>query len=226
MAKEGPEISEKDNVPASKESSVSEDESRFEKPRVILTWQAPSREFDNKSPVYFISLVVFTLLVAVVFFFLGGITLSLAAIATGFVLFTLNRFEPATRQYQLLNVGIKVGDREYRWSKFVYFYIEESEPWSVLSLRTTMSFPDKIQILFPPELKEAIEERLLRHVEYLEHGERDVTGFLDKVIEELPLNLQAPFPRAVRKLFSSLGSHFSFSTGSPESPSDTEETTD
>lgn len=174
----------------------------FEKPEVLLTWNAPGREFNPKGRSYFGALLVLTVLI-ILFLVIQWkeYYVALAVGAVAFVLFAINRYEPAAAVYELLNTGIKVGERQYRWIDFDTFFIEVKDPLSVLRLKTWGGLTGELVILFPREHQELIEKEILKHLEYRELKIRDIAGYIDQAVDTFPFNPDAPFPRAIRSFF-------------------------
>ncbi|MBU1110007.1 hypothetical protein KKB83_00050 [Patescibacteria group bacterium] len=174
--------------------------SRFEKPEVLLTWKAPSREFHSKPATYFATLTALTLLVIVLLALGREYTLSLVVLAVAFVLFSLNRYEPSELKYELLNTGLKIEDHEFGWEKFLSFFIEDKNPFCILYLRTTMSMPRVLKILFPQKHNKQIEEAILNYLSYRQFKTSDAAAILDDIVEAFPYDPDAPIPRTVRSL--------------------------
>ncbi|MBU0708584.1 hypothetical protein KJ596_02405 [Patescibacteria group bacterium] len=173
----------------------------FEKPKVLLSWDAPAREFVPRTPSFFIVLFIITAALTLVLVLISEYVLALVVAGVGFVIFAMNRFEPFLSRYELLNTGIRVQGREYRWLHLWSFCVAEREPFSVLYIKTNIAYPEELVILFPKEQKEVIEAELLNHLEYEEFKPRDAVGYLSEVVEEFPFDPDAPVPRAVRSLF-------------------------
>ncbi|OQX50390.1 hypothetical protein B5M47_03835 [candidate division CPR3 bacterium 4484_211] len=174
---------------------------RFEKPRTILSWDAPSRYFEPKSPTYFTTLFALTAAVALILFVLcKDPLLAIAAVGIGFVLFALNKYEPPLVSYELLNTGIRVQGKDYEWEKLESFFIKEGKTMPILKIKTWLVYPSELEIQIPKDKQETIETELLRHIVYREEKKGDLAQSLDNVIETFPLNSNALIPRALRSL--------------------------
>lgn len=161
-------------------------EKPFEKPIDLLTWQAHTRIFKPRNPVWFLSLMIITIFVLIALVLLGQWTLTLAVVALVFVLFSVNLIEPKNQDYIITTLGLKLGPKTYEYDDLKWFWFDKSEEQEILYVSTYLNFPHLLEIPLSTEntqdLHDRIEAKLLKYLPYHEEKTRDVLKYLDRLI--------------------------------------------
>lgn len=177
----------------------------FEKPEVLVRWEAPVRVFEKKHPSWFAGLMLISLTLFLLMLFLKQWVLSLLVLAFAFVLYVQNKVEPVSASYQVLTTGIKIEGKNYNYEDLQSFYISEEKKQKVLVITTWLNFPSRLAIVIPEEEQEKIENSLLKYIPYHERRERDYAKILDSVIDgfspRIPSRVTAFFERLTSKSF-------------------------
>lgn len=166
----------------------------FERPRVLIEWQSPTRLFEKKEGNYLVALIIVTALIMLVLIVLHQWVLTFLAAAIAFVFYAFNTVEPAVNSYQILTVGIKLSEKLYYFRDLRHFWAEDKKEQKILQVSTYLSFPHKLSILIPKDREEEIVSALLKYLPYHQEAETDYLDWLDRGISfltpRLPEKLQ------------------------------------
>lgn len=165
----------------------------FERPRVLIEWQSPTRLFEKKGKRYLFILGAMTALLMLALFILHQWALSFLVAAVAFVLYAFNTIEPAINDYQILTTGVKLSEKVYYFRDLRCFWVEEKKEQKILQVSTYLSFPHKLSILTPAEKEEEIVGALLKYLPYHQEAETDYLDLLDKTISFLTPRLPEKF---------------------------------
>lgn len=176
----------------------------FEKPRVLIEWQAPLRVFVKRDFAWVVSLMVLTLVVMLPLILLKQWVLVLVAVSVAFVLYAMNRVEPEVVTYQIMTVGVKMGEKLYPYRDLRFFWIKKKKDQLVLYISTYLNFPHRLGMVVSKEERDPIEEFLLKYLPYHEEKEADYLEMLDSLVEILTPQLPRPLVDFSVRLFSLL----------------------
>jgi len=161
---------------------------QFEIPKELLSWQAPTRRFEERNKLWFVGLAILSGLVCVVLILLNELLLGLLALAFGFMVFTMSAVHPPVVKHSVYNTGMMIQGKMYLWEDLESFYIEESE--KTLLLKTRLSFPSELFLFLQGDKLNEIQKLLLERLPFIESKKTDYTavidGFVDKFTQKLP----------------------------------------
>ena len=161
---------------------------RFEIPKILVSWNAPTRRFQPKSKLWFVGLFVITVLVFVFLVVFNELLLGVLIVALSFLFFIVSAVKPPLAFYAIHNNGVEMGQKIYQWEDLVSFFINKEE--HLLYLKTNLSFPGELSIYLEGEKEQEIEDLLLEKLPYVEVKKTDylavLDGFISQFSEKLP----------------------------------------
>ena len=161
----------------------------YERAVATVTWQGHARVFKNRQPVWFVGVLALSLVVAILLIISQQWTLLLAIAAFVVTLILINVIEPQTQNYAISPYGVKVGSKENKYNDLKWFWFEEEPYMTTLFISTYLQLPQVLEIPLPPnptkELKEQIEDELLKYLPYHEEGERNWLNSIDTVVAQI-----------------------------------------
>lgn len=161
----------------------------YDRPKVLASWEAPSRVFRNREPVWFVGFLLLALIVLVLLVLMRQWSLMLAVLAFSVTLIVINVVEPEGREFQITTYGIKIGKSKVRYGELKWFWFEKEADETVLYVSSYVRFPQIFEMPLPKEnadqLKAKIEEELLKYLPYHEEGERNWHNTLDNIISRI-----------------------------------------
>lgn len=184
----------------------------YERPTTLLSWHAPARVFKQRTPAWFLSLIVLSLGLIAIFILLGQWSLVLVVIALDFMLFAMNLVQPEVQFYAISTTGIQVGKQRFGYEDLRSFWFSKDENSYILQFTTYMIFPPSIEMTLPMDAdeaqREAIEEALLKYIPYHEGKERDWFAYVEQGINKitpwLPASLVSWYSSLHRKRLESI----------------------
>ena len=178
----------------------------YDRPEVKVSWQAPSRVFRSREPVWFVGLIVLCIIVLLLLAVARQWSLMLALFAFIVALVVMNVVEPEGQSFQITTYGIKIGKLRIRYSELKWFWFENESNETVLYISSYVKFPQVFELPLTKEgtqeLRDKIEEELLKYLPYHEEGERNWHNTLDNVIARIEPYLPQTFVNWYAKLFS------------------------
>ncbi|NTV31650.1 hypothetical protein HGA91_06775 [candidate division WWE3 bacterium] len=164
-------------------------EKHFERPVSLISWHSPSRVFKQRTPAWFLSLIVLSLGLIAIFILLGQWSLVLVTLAVDFMLFAMNLVQPEVQFYALLTTGIQVGKHKYGYDELKSFWFSKDDSAYILQFSTYMMFPPTIEMTLPMEADEGkraeIEETLLKYLPYEEGKRRNWVDYIEKGVAKV-----------------------------------------
>lgn len=152
----------------------------------LLVWDAPSRQFDPKSPQWFLGLMGIGIVCIVIFAVLRDIWLILLTGSIIFVYYALARVEPTDIEHRVLNTGIEISGRLYSWEDLKSFSLGRNGSVDILKLETKMVFPHALELLLPEETDieelSELKELLIHYLPYEEKPHSEIGGMADHAI--------------------------------------------
>ncbi len=177
----------------------------FERPKILMEWQSPTRFFEKKGKRYLVVLGATTALLMLVFVLINQWALAFLTAAIAFVLYAFNTVEPLANDYQILTTGIKLAEKLYYFRDLRHFWVEDKKEQKILQVSTYLSFPHKLSILLPKELEDEIVSALLKYLPYHQEIETDYLDWLDKGISFLTPKLPEKVVNFVAQIGGKLG---------------------
>jgi len=98
---------------------------------ILVTWKAPLRVSVPKSREYIITLVAITSVVALVLFVAEGIMPVILIGALFFLYWNLQKMPTRDIDYQLTNLGVKIGEATFSWDNLSHFWEEKRGQYTV-----------------------------------------------------------------------------------------------
>jgi len=158
------------------------DQIPFEKPRVLLEWEAPTRIFESKSRGWFVSLSILSVATIVILALLQQFLLALVIGAFVFMLYAWYKVEPQKIKHAILNSGVRLDSKLYEWRYLRSFCIQKKGAAMVLSLITFLNLPHQLEIILPEDKVDQVEEVLLKYLPYRECHQVDYLAWVDRVV--------------------------------------------
>lgn len=155
-------------------------------PVELLVWEAPNRQFDPKTPQWFLGLFAIGLVSIILFAILREVWLILLSAAIVFVYYALHRVEPSEIEHRILSTGVEVGGRLYSWEDLESFWILNQKDPATLRLETKLFFPHVLELLLPEETPdediEELKELLKKYLPQVEKPHSEAGHMADQAI--------------------------------------------
>lgn len=168
---------------------------RFEIPKILINWSAPTRRFQPKNKLWFVGLFIITALIFVFLVLVNELLLGVLVIALSFLFFIVSAVKPPLALYAIHSNGVEMGQKVYLWEDLLSFFIDKEE--HVLYLKTNLSFPSELSIYLEIEKEQEIENLLLERLPFIEVKKTDylavLDGFISQFSEKLPRKLTQKF---------------------------------
>lgn len=185
----GPTQSSKSPMGTEKNPIVVKPERPYERAVATVTWEGHSRVFKNRQPVWFVGVIVLGVVVSILLLISQQWTLLLAIAAFVITLILINVIEPQNQNYAINPYGVKIGKKEYKYPDLKWFWFEEEADLTTLFIGTYLQLPPVLEIPLPlspsKELKEQIEDELLKYLPYHEEGEHNWLNSIDTVVAQI-----------------------------------------
>ncbi len=128
----------------------------------ILTWRSVERAYKLRGKEFFSTIIVLSLLVSIIMFFIEGLMPVLVIWAIIFVLWATNKTVPTEIEYRLTNYGIRVYDKIFPYTDMRQAWIEDK--FKIRQLRIVLSrFPNHLAIVIQPENEKTILDELSKN---------------------------------------------------------------
>lgn len=155
-----------------------------EKEQRLLDWNGPSRPFKRRSRDFYVTIVSISVLFGVVLFLIEGIMPVILLGALVFLFYVLFTVEPEKIQYEVTNLGIKIGAVRTDWGQMGRFWFAERFGSELLVVETG-GLAGRLEIVFPADKKEELVKILSK---YLTH-EKASPSFVDNAASWLSKKL-------------------------------------
>jgi hypothetical protein len=160
----------------------------FEAPKMLLSWSAPTRRFEEKSKLWFAALIVVSLGVFAFLLLFQELLFGLLILSLGFFVFVTSAVRPPVVRYEIHNSGVSMAGKVYLWDDLESFFIEKDS--NMLVVKTRLSFPSEITMIIEKGLELEVENVLLQYLPLIERNRVDymatVDGFIGKLANKLP----------------------------------------
>jgi len=144
----------------------------------LFTWQAPEYTHYEKGVLWYLAVVICGLLLAGVAFYFHQWLLIAVIVMFVIVFIQYGRRQPQTRNYSILENGIKIDDKFYTFKEFRSFWFIESPEETTLNFQPTKRFALIISLPLSPEIKaEELREVLIKYLP----EKRVEEGFIDQL---------------------------------------------
>lgn len=164
---------------------------RFEIPKVLIAWTAPTRRFEAKNKLWFFGLAVITIAIFVLLVLVNEALLGVLMVSLAFLLFVVSAVRPPLVMHSIHTTGVEIGQKMYLWDDLESFFIDDEE--ELLILKTNLSFPSELTLHLEQGKEGEIEDLLLEKLPFIEVRRTDylamVDGFIAKFVEKLPVKL-------------------------------------
>ncbi|OGM79582.1 hypothetical protein A2382_02430 [Candidatus Woesebacteria bacterium RIFOXYB1_FULL_38_16] len=164
-----------------------QDQGTFKKPEqetILLSWRAQSRPFKRRSRDFYIKLVSVASLFGLVVFLIEGFMPILLMIALLFLFYVMSTIEPGMVEYQITNLGVKVGGHRTDWGFMGRFWFANRLGSHLLVIETG-GIPGRMEMIIEKEMKEEIKKVVSEHLVF----EQVPPSGLEKVVEWLSKRL-------------------------------------
>ncbi len=148
--------------------------------KILLKWISPSRPFKRRSKDFYTTILIIAALMGIIIFFIEGFMPILLLISLVFLFYVMSTIEPENIEYQITNLGIKIGGKKIPWNQMRRFWYTTRFGSDLLVIET-LSLPGRIELMVKLDIKEEITKTISK---YLPHEEVPAS-FLDKLSSRL-----------------------------------------
>jgi len=144
-------------------------EMKIKKPvevRSLLKWQAAVRPFKKRDRDYYTTIAAIVFLLAVILLFLKEWLLIAVMVALMFVAYVLATVEPESAEHEITTVGMKTGDKIYKWEVLRGFWFSKKWKDVILHIDTKLGFPGSLMMLLGDKNQEEIKKILEKYIQF------------------------------------------------------------
>ena len=136
--------------------------------KTLLDWSAPGRPFRKRSKRYYLTSLLFMVLIEIIVFLFAQYLLMLVVLSFVFVAFALVTVPPHDFHYRISTQGITVEDHFYLWQELYDFYFKKREGSDILHVRTEAFIPGELTITLGTIERQKVKDILLQYLPYRE----------------------------------------------------------
>jgi hypothetical protein len=152
--------------------------------QVLLTWQAPSRVFKQRSRQYFATIIVIGLLISLILLFAGQFLPIAVVLSVVFLVYILSTVPPGTASHKISNYGIWVEDNLYYWDEVGRYWYTEKFGQTLLHFEVAR-FPGRITLLLGTTTRDELDDLLTQVLV----NEKPAPTFFDKAADWIEKNI-------------------------------------
>lgn len=152
-------------------------------PQVVFFWKAPLRPYKKRSPVVIRFYIALSLILSLIFFFLGDKILLIPVWAILFLFYTLTITPPPEVENKITIFGIETAGITARWEVLSHFYFTKRFNFYILNIVSFPPINSRLYLVVPDEetKKKLIEILSIRLI----YQEKPQKNFTDKLIDWL-----------------------------------------
>ncbi|MEO0075597.1 MAG: hypothetical protein ABIK31_05760 [candidate division WOR-3 bacterium] len=142
----------------------------------LFSWQAPIRPVVKYSHDFWLSMVVISGVIAVIFYIIEGIMPVILIVALGFFYFIFSTAKPEMLKFSITNLGIKIENNTIEWNNLYRYWFSYWMGNNLLIFQTSQ-IGGRLELVINKEDKDKIRECLK---EYL-YEEKVPLSYIDKL---------------------------------------------
>jgi hypothetical protein len=148
----------------------------------LLKWRASEFIHHQKSVSWFLPLVVVSIALAALTYFIGGGVIGVIMVISGATAFAVTaKQEPDTLEYALFPQSIAVGTKEFSYDDFKTFSVAQSGGLFHVVLNPIRRFLPPVTIYFPKEEGAQIFDILADHLPSVEERSDPIDNLMQKI---------------------------------------------
>jgi len=144
----------------------------------LVTWSAASRPFKRYGRKFYVTIFSIVGIISIILFVAEGVMPVILLVSLIFLFYVLSTVAPENIEYKITNKGVKIAGKETPWQNITRFSLGERSGSEVLAIET-VTFPNKIEMVIDPMLKDRIKKEISAYAPY----ENIPPSTLDKVVQ-------------------------------------------
>lgn len=137
----------------------------------LYKWKAPERSFRPKSRNWYIWVGTFSIIAIVLSVLTGAFLLVVAIIAVLAVIYAMDTIPPKVFEFEILNKGLRAGEKLYAWRQIPKFWINERGLDIYINFELLGENQPRLTLLSGDGDINIIAKELVQYIDYLEPTE-------------------------------------------------------
>jgi len=134
--------------------------------KVLVSWEVAARPFKRKDKSFFTTIAIIVFLISLILIFIGEWFLIAAILSLTFLVYVLSTVEPEKIKNEITNLGVRNGERLYKWKQLKEFWFDDKYGHRVLIMETDIKPFSLLVMLLNGVGEEKVKKILSEKIKY------------------------------------------------------------